>query len=236
MEQNSTTLNESVATPRETQQEKLRYQLALRILILMIVIVSSLLVMALIFYSRMNNQLPLTSPVPIADNKPTMNPPAPNPVSSPITENQQSWPVYNYDFNYINPTFAVSYPEGWSFSKNENSAAWDITLTKNNQTIQVDFSGNGQSTFEEAVEVWMSDFGKGETNSTFTSVGSGTADGAAYKKFLITRSNGSTYYIAIINATEIYGGNGHLAIKVSASEMQGLLEEMILRFRKTNST
>lgn len=126
---------------------------------------------------------------------------------------------YKYQGDFVQPNFAISYPQDFTTSTSDASASWDLTLQKENHLIQVDFSG-GESSLPQATTDWITRWSSISPTYTSSEVETGnTPLQTPYKLFQVSETGSISYLLLVAEIGKSYDSNGYLAIKGSAEDL-----------------
>lgn len=153
-------------------------------------------------------------------------------------ENQQSeeltWKSYLYDEEYIIPGFSVGYPN-WNESISQSSGAWDISLENNDSKLFIDLSGQGNSSFEQSLSDWVTNWGSKSVNYSYEVLENGMlAENRNFIIYKVSEDNKDPYILAIVDVAQMYEGRGHLAVKAEREEDINYVEEIIASVKTIN--
>lgn len=139
-----------------------------------------------------------------------------------------NWRDYNSSLDKKEAQVTVKYPNWTEKIDRISGGTWDITLTEGEREIKIDLSGQGNSTFEQSLNDWITIWGSNEVIYESKVIFEDKDDsGRPYKIFLVTEQDDTTYTIGIIDVGEMYGGRAHLALLANNIEDIPLLMKVI---------
>lgn len=126
---------------------------------------------------------------------------------------------YSYQGDFIDPNFRLNYPQGFVATTSSTTADWDITLSKGQTEIKIDFSG-GDDSISEAANNWITLWNSLNPTYTTSIAREGTTPlGTSYQIYQVNEEGKPAYILLVAEIGNSYNSKGYLAIKTDTGDI-----------------
>jgi len=150
-----------------------------------------------------------------------------------------------YSHTIIKTPFSFELPENASTTFDDNGGTWDIIMDHGKEAIMVDYSAQGDKSFSESLNDWVTLWGAKEVEYSFSSIEETNIASAFtaligipfhYELFEVVENEIEKYYLLIIDTGPIYSGRGHLAVRTATPNGIARLNSVAKTLQTTEAT